>query len=72
MIVVLVNPLWWIVGATTVDNLINYLFSRLGKRTCPIIAIHQVFDTGFDSPWREWYEITFKDGSKVELIEKPK
>lgn len=54
------------------ETLINYLFGRMGKRTCPIISIHQVFNTGFDSPWREWYEITFKDGSKVELIEKPK
>lgn len=54
------------------NQFINYLFTRLGKRTCPIVSIHQVFDTGFDSPWREWYEITFKNGSKVELIEKPK
>ena len=54
------------------ENLINYLFGRLGKRTCPIISINKVLYTGFNSPWREWYEITFKDGSKVELIEKPK
>jgi len=54
------------------NELINYLFGRMGKRTCPIIGIYKIFDTGFDSPWREWYEITFKDGSKVELIEKPK
>ena len=53
------------------NQFINYLFGRMGKRTCPIIAIHQVFDTGFDSPWREYYIITFKDGSTVELMEKP-
>lgn len=54
------------------EILINYLFGRMGKRTCPIISIHRVFDTGFDSPWREYYVISFKDGSKIEFIEKPK
>ena len=54
------------------NHLINYLFGRMGKKTCPIIAINKVFNAGFDSPWREWYEIIFKDGSKIELMEKPK
>ena len=54
------------------NHLINYLFGRMGKRTCPIVSIYKIFNTGFDSPWKEWYEITFKDGTKVELIEKPK
>ena len=54
------------------NQFLNYLFSRFGKRTCPIVSIHQVFNTGFNSPWREWCEIIFKDGTKVELIEKPK
>lgn len=54
------------------ETLINYLFGRMGKKTCPIISIHRVFDTGFNSPWREYYVISFKDGSKVEFIEKPK
>jgi len=59
-------------GGLNMDKLINYLFGRMGKRTCPIISIHHVFNAGFNSPWREWYEITFKDGTKFELIEKPK
>lgn len=54
------------------NNLINYLFGRMGKKTCPIIQINKVLDTGFNSPWREWYEIKFKDGTVVEFMEKPK
>ena len=54
------------------NELIGYLFGRMGKRTCPIIKIEKVFNCSYNSPWREWYEITFKDGSKVELMEKPK
>lgn len=54
------------------NQLINYLFSRLGKRTCPIIDISQVFDTGFNSPYKTWLIIQFKDGTVVELVEKPK
>lgn len=44
----------------------------MGKKTCPIIAINRVIYTGFDSPWKEWYEIKFKDGTVVEFMEKPK
>ena len=54
------------------DKLISYLYSRMGKRTCPISRIEQVFDCSYNSPWREYYVIEFDDGSKVELIEKPK
>lgn len=54
------------------ETLINYLFSRLGKRTCPIIQLDKVIDLSFNSPWREYYVIRFKDGTTVELIEKPK
>ena len=54
------------------NQLINYLFSRIGKKTCPIISVEKVFNCGFNSPWREWYVIKFKDGSFVELMEKPK
>jgi hypothetical protein len=53
------------------NQLIGYLMGRLGKRTCPIVQIERVFDTGFNNPWKEWIEITFKDGSIVKLIEKP-
>lgn len=53
-------------------KLIDYLFGRMGKRTCPIKGIEKVFDVGFNSPWQEYYVIYFKDGSKVEFIEKPK
>lgn len=53
------------------NKLIDYLFGRMGKRTCPIVCINKITDFSFNSPWREWYEITFKDGSKVEFIEKP-
>jgi major membrane immunogen (membrane-anchored lipoprotein) len=45
---------------------------RLGKKTCPIIGIYHVIDTGFNSPWKEFYEIKFKDGNIVQLMEKPK
>jgi hypothetical protein len=51
---------------------INYLMGRMGKKTCPIIALNRVFDTGFNSPWKEWIEIKFKDGTVLELVEKPK
>jgi hypothetical protein len=54
------------------NQLINYLMGRLGKKTCPIVGLHTVHDTGFNSPWQFWIEIKFKDGSVVELIEKPK
>ena len=53
------------------NTLINYLFGRMGKRTCPIIALNKIIDCSFNSPWREYYVITFKDGSTVELMEKP-
>lgn len=54
------------------DKLINYLFGRMGKKTCPIVALDHITDFSFNSPWREYYVITFKDGTTVELIEKPK
>lgn len=54
------------------EILMDYLFSRLGKRTCPIIQLDKVIDLSFNSPWREYYVIRFKDGTTVELIEKPK
>ena len=54
------------------NQLINYLMGRLGKRTCPIVEISKVVYTGFNSPWKEWIEIKFKDGSVVQLVEKPK
>jgi hypothetical protein len=56
----------------SMNQLIDYLMGRLGKRTCPIVAIYKVVDTGFNSPWKEFYEIEFKDGSVIQFIEKPK
>ena len=53
-------------------NLMNYLFGRMGKRTCPIIKIEQVVDVSFSCPFNMWYVIKFKDGTEVELMEKPK
>lgn len=54
------------------NQLINYLFGRMGKKTCPIVALDKVTDFSFNSPWKEYYVITFNDGTSVELIEKPK
>jgi hypothetical protein len=54
-----------------VNQLIGYLMGRLGKRTCPIISIQRVFNFDFNSPWKEWLEIKFEDGSVIKLIEKP-
>jgi len=54
------------------NQLIGYLTGRLGKKTCPIISIDHVFNFDFNIPWKEWIEIKFKDGSIVQLIEKPK
>lgn len=54
------------------NTLLNYLHGRLGKRTCPIVSVEQVYNCSFNSPWREWLVIKFKDGTKVELIEKPR
>ena len=54
------------------NQFIQYLFGRLGKRTCPIVSVSRVFDTGFNSPWKDWIEIKFKDGTVLELMEKPK
>lgn len=53
------------------NNLINYLMGRIGKKTCPIIQITQVIDVCFTNPWKEWYEIKFKDGTILKLMEKP-
>jgi hypothetical protein len=53
------------------NQLINYLMGRLGKKTCPIISVERVFYTGFDSPWKDWIEIKFKDGTVIKLMEKP-
>lgn len=53
------------------NQLINYLMGLLGKKTCPIISLHRVSDTGFNSPWKDWIEIRFKDGTIIKLIEKP-
>ena len=50
----------------------NYLFGRLGKRTCPIVKIDRVIDYSFNSPWKDYYVIEFDDGTKVELMERPK
>jgi hypothetical protein len=54
------------------NYLMNYLFGRMGKRTCPIIKIEKVFDISYNSPWNEYYVIEIKDGTTVELMEKPK
>jgi hypothetical protein len=54
------------------NQLINYLHSRLGKRTCPIVSIETVHNFSFHSPFNQWFVIRFKDGTKVEFIEKPK
>jgi hypothetical protein len=53
------------------NKLMEYLMGRMGKRTCPIIGLHRVFDTGFNSPWKDWIEIKFKDGTVIKLMEKP-
>lgn len=54
------------------NQFINYLHSRLGKRTCPIVSVETVHRFSFNSPFNQWFVITFKDGTKVELIERPK
>ena len=54
------------------NTLLSYLHGRLGKRTCPIVSVEQVYNYSFNSPWREWIVIKFKDGTELELIEKPK
>ncbi len=53
------------------NQLIGYLMGKMGKRTCPIISLHRVSDTGFNSPWKDWIEIKFKDGTIIKLMEKP-
>lgn len=52
------------------NQFVSYLFSRLGKRTCPIIGVSQVFEV--NGPWKTYISITFRDGTKLELVEKPK
>lgn len=54
------------------NKLYSYLCSRLGKRTCPIKAVHIDFNFGFNDPFRETLTIEYKDGTKEEFIEKPK
>lgn len=54
------------------NQLINYLHSRLGKRTCPIISVETVHNFSFNNPFKQWFVITFKDGTKIEFIERPK
>jgi hypothetical protein len=54
------------------NQLIGYLMGRMGKRTCPIIKIEQVADVSFNYPFNMWYVIEFKDGTTIELMEKPK
>ncbi len=53
------------------NQLIDYLFGRMGKKTCPIISVEHVFDVGFNNPWKEYVVIKFKDGTTLELVEKP-
>ena len=53
------------------NQLIGYLTGRLSKRTCPIVHIERVFNTGLNSSWKEWIKIKFKDGSIVKLTKKP-
>jgi hypothetical protein len=62
----------WIWGFVLMNQFINYLHSRLGKRTCPIVSIERVHSFSVNSPFWEWFVITLKDGTKIELIEKPK
>jgi hypothetical protein len=46
-----------------VNQPISYLImGRLGKRTCPI---DRVFDVRFNSLWKEWIEIKFKENHSV-------
>lgn len=52
------------------NQFISYLFSRLGKRTCPIRSMAEVFEV--NGPWKTYISITFKDGTTLELVEKPK
>lgn len=54
------------------NQFINYLHSRLGKRTCPIVSVEMVYNFSYNDPFRTWFVIKFKDGSEVELMEKPK
>lgn len=54
------------------NNLMGYLFSRMGKKTCPIIQLEKVIDFSFNTPWREYYILKFRDGTTLELMEKPK
>lgn len=54
------------------NKLYSYLSSRLGKKTCPIKAIHVNFNFGYHSPFQEILTIEYKDGTVEEFIEKPK
>lgn len=54
------------------NQLIDYLYSRLGKKTCPIVSIEIVDNFSHNYPFREWFVVKFKDGSEIEFIEKPK
>ena len=45
---------------------------QMGKTSCPIISIQHVFDNGRSSPWKDWVEIKFEDGTTLQLMEKPK
>lgn len=54
------------------NQLINYLHSRLGKKTCPIVSLETVYNFSYNYPFREWFVIKFQDGSEIEFMEKPK
>lgn len=54
------------------NQLINYLYGRLGKKTCPIVSVETVHNFDYNYPFREWFVVKFKDGSKIELMERPK
>ena len=54
------------------NQLINYLSGRMGKKTCPIVSVETVHNFSYNDPFRTWFVIKFKDGSEIELIEKPK
>jgi hypothetical protein len=46
------------------NQFVNYLWSQLNKRTCPIDSI--------EYDWKSYITITFKDGTTLKLVKKPK
>jgi len=51
------------------NSLIGYLISLLGEKSCPVDGVNHATD--LNGPWHECLTIRFKDGTVLELVEKP-